>query len=644
MKFPTILKENNEYKDQKDVVSYTYQFCPGDLDGKTFDEREFYLDEIAQALLNLKAESKKADFFKIYNVDGNIFLNTSHKDPLVPGVKITPAANLEGDLFGSHEFDSNIIISDDYCKINGRYYRFIRVSSFPESLFDMGIGDYLITFQKISKEESVKSLDRKRRLFRSDNATNFSNYTSQEAEAQSEELLSHIQLDQDAFYKVELWFLCVSDTEKELSQKTNEILIYLKSVNCKVLIEDRGLTESILNFIPGFVPNFLDYQTPPLSYLVGLLPLSVDKIHDEGLPLTSLSGYEVFWDNFSSSESLNYNIAISGTSGAGKTFFAQKLVNHCLSKGIKALIIDRGDSFLSLTKYHNGQIFNGKINPLQFKENIRFLTEFLTSFIPQEELSYKKRCLLYRTLKDIMKVQSPKSMHELLSLIDQKIDEFSLYFEELNNYFTCEENPITDITYVDTRTYPERFLRPLFIFLTEYIDKIKGRKLFVFEEMWHELDHNISYLSEFFRTSRSKGISCLAITQLFEDLVESKIGNVIAKTTCYKIFFSQDCKKSEFLDDYDIEEIQSLRSVRKQYSELYLKSPTHRKKLRNYSTALEHEIFTSNDLEKEEIKKFIQDHEKYHDYQTLIHRWTEMKYGHDNLDTPLVELKYNPGL
>lgn len=639
MKFPKITQEKNQYRENNGNTSFAFHWAATDLDNLLPDERERYLDQVAQCFINNKATEnlKGFDFFKIYKVSNQIFLNTTHENLQIPGVTLSPCLKLEKSLFGSENYESNILIKADFAKINGHYYRFFRITEFPHELFDTDTANFIAAFRKIPKEKSIRALDRKRRLFRSDNTSAFANYTSEKAESQSEDLLSKIQLGSDALYELEFWFFAITTTEDELEAETRVILSALKSEDCKVCIEDLGLTEALLNFIPGVTPNFLNAALPPLSYLVGLLPLSTDKVHDEGLKLTALSGHNVNWDNFAA-DSLNFNVAVCGTSGVGKTFLVQKMVDEFLKQGKKALIIDRGDSFLRLAKYHNGHIMNGKINPLQFKDNITFLTEFFASFIPQEEFSFKARCVLYKSLCQIMETTPPKGTWELLKLLENDLPEFTLYFEELKKYFTDEILPITDITYVDTKEYPERFLRPLFIFLTEYIKKIEGRKLFVFEEAWHELDNNITYLSEFFRTARTQGISCVAITQMFDDLVENKIGKVIAQMTCYKFFFSQQIKKSEYLDDYDVEQIHSCQSEKGKFSEFYLKSPLHRKKLRLYATPLEHEKYTSNDRDKEALKKYLADKEEYFDFKTLIHRWTEIKYGQDNIHTPIIDL------
>ena len=84
----------------------------------------------------------------------------------------------------------------------------------------------------------------------------------------------------------------------------------------------------------------------------------------------------------------------------------------------------------------------------------------------------------------------------------------------------------------------------------------------------------------------------MAITQLLDDLLDNKLGKIIAENTFFKILFSAPQKENEYLGSEDLERISELKSQKGQYSEFYLKTPFHRKALRFYPTALEHERFT----------------------------------------------------
>ena len=602
----------------------TFRLIPKDLEHLSADSLGQYYESLSQGLLNMKENS----FLRLYYKEGKIYVNTDHADFSLWGTQRRPCPSLLKELLGEDVTASNVLNRGDHLKVGGKYLRFFRLKDFPQEIAEHGhfnqTSDYLISMRKLSPSEACSLLDRKRKVFRSDNAGEFSNYKSEEGETQAESLYAQIQLNREGLFEVEFWFWVLSDTEAELSEETQNLLAFFKHRDGSIKIEDLGLSEAFLNYLPGMSPSFKAPLLVPSHYLLGLMPLSGDFLHESGILFHSLNDKSVFLDNFSGA---NFNMAIVGHSGSGKTFLAQKIIDHHLEKGIKAVILDRGDSFDRLAKYHGGAMFSGKINPLQFK-NASFLTDFFSSFIPKEEFSHQQKCLLFKTIRDNLdKIDGPCS---LFSLVDEQVENFSLYFEEHRELFTDKALEMSHITYVDTRQYPDSFLAPLFIYLAEYVKNLKGQKIFVFEECWHTLQKNIGHLGEFFRTSRAQGISCVAITQCLDDLLESELGKIIAENSYFKIFFSAAQRENESLDEHDLKRIADLKSLKGQYSEFYLKTPLHRKSLRFYPTPVEYERFTSHFEDRKKIDQFILEFENHFDYKTLIHRWTELKYGTEN--------------
>lgn len=592
-----------------------------DVEHLTPENLAHYYANITRSLLNMGGNG----FLRVYYKNGNVYLNTDNPGFSLFGGKVKPCPSLLKELLGTEITSSNVINRGDYLKVGGKYLRFIRLTEFPQEIVSQGhfnpINNYFMAIRQIPLGEACSLLDRKRKVFRSDNTGEFSNYKSAEGETQAESLYAQIQLGSEGLFEVEFWFWILADTEAELTGQTQSLLAIFAHSDGRAKIEDIGLSEAFLNYLPGVPPSFKGPTLIPSHYLLGLMPLSGDYVHEGGILFHSLNDKEIFLDNFSGA---NFNMAIVGHSGSGKSFLAQKIVDHHLKKGVKAVILDRGDSFGRLAEYYAGTIFEGRINPLQFK-NASFLTAFLSSFIPEREFSHQQRCLLFKIIKD--NLAQINDIASLFDLLDKKIEHFSLYFEAYKKLFTDKILEIADITYVDTRKYPDDFLRPLFVYLTEYIKNLGGQKIFVFEECWYSLQHNIGHLGEFFRTSRAEGVSCMAVTQRLDDLLESDLGKIIAENTYFQIFFSAVQKENEYLDEHDLERIENLSSVKGEYSEFYLKTPSHRKTLRFYPTALEHERFTSNFEDKKKIDRFILQFKDHFDYKTLIHRWTELKHG-----------------
>ena len=601
--------------------NYSFRLIPQDLEHFLPEERESYFEEILQSFLKMKEEC----FLKIYFKDEKVYANSDDKKFNFPWAKVKKEESLIEKLLGKEFKSSDILNRGDHLKVGGKYLRFFKMKKFPEEIADEGhfnqVAPYFICFKKLNQTKAINLLDRKRRLFRSNNTAEFSDYSSIEGESQAENLLSQIQLGTEGLVEVEFWFWIEARTEEILAEETKNLLYFFENHKGEIKLESLGLSEAFLNFMPGTTPSFLDSSYLPLNYLLGLLPLSSDFLHKQGTLFYSQSGRGVYFDPFAGE---NFNIAIIGRSGSGKTFLAQKIVDDYLKRDMGAMIVDRGDSFLSLAQYHEGTILSGKLNPLQFKNNPSFLTEFLASFIPKEEFSHLQKCQLFKIIKEARK-EKMEDFQGLLNLIEKDMKGFSLYFEEHKSLLMDDPQKISKLTYVDTRKYPNSFLRPLFLYLIEYVKNIKGRKCFVFEECWHSLHHNIDYLSEFFRTSRAQGISCVAISQLLEDLTESEVGKAIAENTFFKFFFSSPKQESSYLDEDDLGRIKS-----SQMRQFYLKTPYQRKLLQYHPTGLEHELFTSHYEDKKKRDAFIEDFKDYLDYKTLIHRWSELKYGKED--------------
>ena len=621
MQIPITHKKGHLSIDSESNKSYDFRLSLRDLEHFDADSLNSHYSGVAESLMNMKG-----DFLKLYFKGGDVYANTDDKNFSLYDTKVSPHDNLFDELLGKGMGECRILNQGDHLKVGGKYLRFFRLKHFPPQIADQGhfnrVGDYFMTIRKVPQSKSCSMLDRKRKVFRSENTGDFANYKSEEGEDQAEQLYAQIQLGEEALFDVEFWFWVLCDTEEELAEQTDKMLDVFNQHEGKIAIEDMGLSEAFLNFCPGVAPSFLDPIYLPSSYLLGLMPLSQGAIHETGMLFHSTEKEKIYFDLFSGA---NFNAAVIGHSGSGKTFLSQKIVDYYLGKNIKAVIIDRGESFDRLVRYHNGTIFGDKVNPLAFK-NPLFLAEFLAAFIPQEEFSHKNRCLLFKVLRDGLEEQKIKDLESLFKTIDKEIPDFSLYFEQHRQLFTDQPLKMHNITYVDTRQYPDEFLRPLFIFLTEYIKHLEGRKIFVFEESWHTLQHNISYIGEFFRTSRALGIGCIAITQLLDDLISNPLGKIIAENTCFKILFSAQ-QENDYLDEHDLEQVSQLQSKKGRYSEFYLKTINQRKTLRYYPTTLEYERFTSHHEDRKAIDKFITSFKDHFDYKTLIKRWTELKHG-----------------
>lgn len=87
-----------------------------------------------------------------------------------------------------------------------------------------------------------------------------------------------------------------------------------------------------------------------------LAPLQAEwkGMHDPCMMLYGRRGQPLFWNPFKNTEG-NYNVAVIGKSGSGKSVFMQELVTSIRGFGGKVYVIDDGRSFMNSAKLQGGE-------------------------------------------------------------------------------------------------------------------------------------------------------------------------------------------------------------------------------------------------------------------------------------------------
>jgi type IV secretory pathway VirB4 component len=590
------------------------------------DSREFdsWFSSLAVALNTLEPDQ----FLKFSFLKGKTYLETTVADFTLPQTGMQKIDSIDLPYPWGKEVYSNIVFKDDYFKINGNYFRLINIQDFPAYLDTATLCDfgyYFLNFKKIQNSTAKKILDLQRKMHHANDNKDLRNLESENAKSQSENLMEKIVLGEESLFLAESWLLISAKTEKWLQKKTKTAVEELKNLEFTPFIEDIGLSILFPALLPGNLPTWLKSNRLPTSYLINCLPLKRDFLHEEGITFHSNDLKIVKLDIFNPA-STNFNCLISGHSGSGKSVLAQKITQELIQKDVSTLILDRGGSFLKLTKYHQGNLFHENFNPLQFKSP-QYLTEFILSVIPAKERDAKFEGKLLKIIKKILENEEYDNFELFLEKIEAFIPDISLFFEEILPYLRGKTTHASALTYVDTQNYPDKILPPLIIFLIEYFKDLKGKKVFVFDECWHLLEKNTSYIGECFRTFRKQGASAIAITQMYTDFLEKPIGRAIIQNSFYKFIFSQDLKEDEYFSSHDVEKIKSLKSINGDHSQFYLKTPFNKKIIRYYQTPLEYELFTSNFEENQKFYKFHDDLIKHFDFREIIEKWQRIKYA-----------------
>jgi hypothetical protein len=579
----------------------------------------------------LSESSDNAYFFKFYSLEEELFLETNFNEVLnLPNAKMELVTNQLAKIVGLDEIHSDVILGDDFVKVNGQYIRLINVYEFSKNLMPSGLmdfGNYCLFFKKVPTDVSKRRVNTQRKLHHSNLYSAIRNIESEASFHEAERITEAMTNGEENLFEVEAWFILKADTLETLNHQTQELIRSLKQAEITPYIEAEGLRELFPAILFGMEPTLKRTHQCPTSYLVNLLPLKHDVLHDHGIGLYSERGNEIYFNLFDE-QALNYNVLISGQSGTGKSMIAQKILKEELANGASAIVLDLGNSFKKTARYLGGGSLSLSFNPLQFKSP-HYLKELIISVIPASELTSKMEGKIFSLVKDYAREAS--SFKELILKISSQIPDLELYFSELWEYFdekVNHENELPKLTYVDTSLYPDKIKAPLIIFLIEGFKHIEGKKLFIFDEVWSFLTKNADYIAECFRTFRKYGASAIAISQGLDDFTSTVLGKVIAQNSYTQVLFHQNSEGPGFLDDFDQQKIKSLSTKVGAYSEFYIKTELLRKLARFYPSSLEYELFTSKHEDILSFNKFENHYRDYFPFWNIVERWVDFKYYH----------------
>ena len=600
--------------------SYFYQIEGVDLEQLNDLEKDNFFTGLKERLNNLDHDS----WFKFYKLKGDLFLNTSSEEQHL-GLE---ASNCEYPLemfFENRDIYSDIGIYDDYLLFNGKYRRIISVKSFSDKLIDEyfmpnGI-DYCLSFKKKSNTKALKDLERVRNAHSAGLAKNKRDFESEGAYSQAEELISELTSGNESLFEMELYFLPSAISLDELNQMTFALVEELNLKGIESFIEGHslrelksGLFDIYKEIIVGVKPSF-SYRSIPdkSSHLKYLIPLSKSYFMNEGIELKDIDDHEIYFDPFSK-EFKNRNMLVTGTTGAGKSVFVNKMA-HFLANDYPIVILDKGGSFKKLCLYHSGYNLSSGINPLQFKCPY-FLREFILSVVDQSKFTKLEKGLLLKRIKEFLKEKADPTHTKMISYLEQDFKGLSLYFEDIKDFISDEITPMNDFLYVDIENYPKSQIAPLVIYVLEYFKRLpKNQKVLIFDECWQFLKDHGEYIDECFRTFRKTGAFPIAISQGLSDF-ESLGGDLyssIINNSYFKVFFPQEYIRNEDITDFDNKRIKSLQYEKGAYSECYLKSTDNKIKkiLRIDLNPLEYELFHTEVGRSKNLFKFYEDHREY---------------------------------
>ena len=491
----------------------------------------------------------------------------------------------------------------NYTKINDTYYDYVFISSegYPLDAVPAGWSALLVNacegidvkfdIKKENLEQSKTRINRKIRINKArakDMSVTSDNYDAMAGSIQSGLYLKQglTQRNEDLYYFTVL-ITITAPTLEQLEYKRNELNVYLKTNEIKVRNCDYLQEEALLSYLPlGYMSKSIERRGKRnilTSDLAGLYPFTSFEMNDPNgifLGINESNDSLVSVDFFNSNTVINGNIAITGSSGLGKTYTTELINTRFRRKGIQTFVIapDKGHEFKRCCKAIGGEYIKiapsstqcinvMEIRPIDNTSNkildgddeedsrlagkIESLHIFFSLLIPditaeEEQLldealvvTYGKKGITHdnKSLIDPKNPNSYKEMPILEDVYNELIkDEKTVRIANIMNRlvhgsartFNQQTNVNLDNLYVviDISPLSGSPLLPVGMYIAiEYVfEKIKEdrlkRKAVVIDEAWEIISTNAKaaeYVLKMFKTIRGYGGSAICATQDLKD-------------------------------------------------------------------------------------------------------------------------------
>lgn len=347
------------------------------------------------------------------------------------------------------------------------------------------------------------------------------------------------------------------------------------------------------------------------------------------VPFVSRRGQIMFFNFFDGSE--GYNACIAARTGSGKSFLTNHIVSayYSMPDVSNIWIVDVGESYKATALLKNGEYmdFNDEadiqINPFvltneeQFQNDIDILLKIVGKMAkPTEMLNDTEKAILEFAM------QNAFSKYRQHTTIDSIVEELNLIVREnpdeikrdtaallatnlyrwtsqgaygkfVNRGFNV--NLFNKLTVLELRHLKQKpdlksvVLMLLFYAIIKIVildDDRTKKKLLIFDEAWQFLDdlQTAKFIEEAYRTFRKHGASIISITQGVQDFYKNEATQAMFFQASYILLLAQKpeniqiLKKEEklVLSEYDYQVLNSLRTVKGAYSEIFFITPLGR--------------------------------------------------------------------
>ena len=330
---------------------------------------------------------------------------------------------------------------------------------------------------------------------------------------------------------------------------------------------------------------------------VNLMPVVAERqLSHVGMPLPTYRNQVAFFDMFGEENgSTNFNIAVTGTSGAGKSFLTQGILRDVLNAGGFAWVIDMGDSYKNYCQQAGGVYLDGaklRFNPFANVKDIKHSAEGIVRLLtvlasPTEPLDGVCEAILQKAVMDAWEKKQQGAriddVHNYLTHPDvngafadkptiiSRLAELAMLLETYctwgpdGEYFNAD-NPTLDgetrfavLELLSLEDKPKLLSSILFSLILAIQEKMYHsprdlKKVCIIDEAWRLLGgsnpHAARFIETGYRTVRRHRGSFITITQGIKDFSASKEAEAAWNNSSTKITLLQDARAfKQYLSD-----------------------------------------------------------------------------------------------
>lgn len=335
---------------------------------------------------------------------------------------------------------------------------------------------------------------------------------------------------------------------------------------------------------------------------VNLMPVVGERqLSRRGIPLPTYRNQIAFFDMFDEENgSTNFNIAVTGTSGAGKSFLVQGILRDVLNAGGFAWVIDMGDSYKNYCHQAGGGYLDGaqlRFNPFANVHDINVSAEGIVRLLtvlasPSAPLDAVCEAILQKAVVDAWDRKGNRTriddVYAFLTSEDiykeyadkptiiARLAELAMLLETYctwgadGAYFNAD-NPTLDgetrfavLELLSLEDKPKLLSAILFSLILAIQEKMYHsprdlKKVAIIDEAWRLLSgsnpHAAKFIETGYRTVRRHRGAFITITQGIKDFSASKEAEAAWNNSSTKITLLQDAKAfrqylTEFPDQF----------------------------------------------------------------------------------------------